>query len=483
MSDEEWSSCSRCAEYQGTVPLKQTWISCDICSKWYHTHCLSLTRHDISRIKEYHCPECAAEHGGTVWMRSSGRKRNKVDYKALDEGDVDDAIIQTEHPHIAAFKEWAGDGTIDELAGDELTLEYALRTRIPKPVKIPSARTQGLGFTIPKFDVDDLVSSMGEDHYMEVMDVLTQNGSRDKWQLGKWRDYFKSSEEARERIFNVLSLEISNCSVGEAIKRPTYVEQVDLVDKLWPDELSGKPIVQKYCLMGVKDSYTDFHLDFAGTSVYYTVIYGEKSFMFFPPTEHNLKRYVQWITTPSLTSQFLGNLGLEQGVKVTLLPGDVMIIPSGWIHAVYTPVDTLVVGGNFLTSFNISEQLKIIDIEIRTKVDKKFKFPNFNKLMFLTAWAVLEGKLLLDVDIDKQGSLELVGFLKSCLARKNEHHQAVPVKVVGNGKVLVRKFEQFVNDHYEVKMEHVDQQIKKESPTGKRSLEVKQSVTVKKAKH
>ena len=30
--------------------------------------------------------------------------------------------------------------------------------------------------------------------------------------------------------------------------------------------------VQKYCLMSVKDSYTDFHVDFGGTSVWYHII-------------------------------------------------------------------------------------------------------------------------------------------------------------------------------------------------------------------
>ena len=30
--------------------------------------------------------------------------------------------------------------------------------------------------------------------------------------------------------------------------------------------------VQKYCLMSVKDSYTDFHVDFGGTSVWYHIL-------------------------------------------------------------------------------------------------------------------------------------------------------------------------------------------------------------------
>lgn len=40
----------------------------------------------------------------------------------------------------------------------------------------------------------------------------------------------------------------------------------------------------------------------------------------------------------------------------------------GWIHAVYTPMDTLVFGGNFLHSFNIPMQLRIYSIEDRTRV-------------------------------------------------------------------------------------------------------------------
>lgn len=40
----------------------------------------------------------------------------------------------------------------------------------------------------------------------------------------------------------------------------------------------------------------------------------------------------------------------------------------GWIHAVYTPEDALVFGGNILHSFNIPMQLTIHEIENSTKV-------------------------------------------------------------------------------------------------------------------
>lgn len=51
------------------------------------------------------------------------------------------------------------------------------------------------------------------------------------------------------------------------------MRKLSWVENLWPEEsIFERPNVQKYCLMGVKDSYTDFHIDFGGTSVWYHVL-------------------------------------------------------------------------------------------------------------------------------------------------------------------------------------------------------------------
>lgn len=63
-----------------------------------------------------------------------------------------------------------------------------------------------------------------------------------------------------------------------------------------------------------------------------------------------------------------------------------MIIPSGWIHCVYTPSDSLVIGGNFLHSYNIATQLRVYQIELNTKVPKKFRFPYFVSLLWYVAY-------------------------------------------------------------------------------------------------
>ena len=72
------------------------------------------------------------------------------------------------------------------------------------------------------------------------------------------------------------------------------------------------PKVQKYCLMSVKGCYTDFHIDFGGTSVWYHILKGKKVFWLVPPTEQNLKTYENWTLVRNTIAQInlIGNFQL-----------------------------------------------------------------------------------------------------------------------------------------------------------------------------
>lgn len=84
--------------------------------------------------------------------------------------------------------------------------------------------------------------------------------------------------------------------------------KLDWVNAVWPrDYPISKPHVQKYCLMSVKDSYTDFHIDFGGTSVWYHVLRGEKIFYLIKPTPANITLYQQWMTSTSQSETFFGD--------------------------------------------------------------------------------------------------------------------------------------------------------------------------------
>jgi F-box and leucine-rich repeat protein 10/11 len=82
-----------------------------------------------------------------------------------------------------------------------------------------------LGMRIPYgLTVEDVADLIGQDHGINVIDVRTQNQDGMKWPLGKWAEYYNSSE--KDSIRNVISLEISETKLGALVKRPNVVEYV-----------------------------------------------------------------------------------------------------------------------------------------------------------------------------------------------------------------------------------------------------------------
>ena len=176
------------------------------------------------------------------------------------------------------------------------------------------------------------------------------------------------------------------------------MKQIDWVESVWPRHLKEAqteatnvledmmyPKVQKYCLMSVKGCYTDFHIDFGGTSVWYHILKGKKIFWLIPPTERNLQLYEQWVLSGKQGDIFFGDT-VERCARIELVAGNTFFIPTGWIHAVYTPDDSLVFGGNFLHSFGIEKQLRVAQVEDTTHVPQKFRYPFFTEML----WYLLE---------------------------------------------------------------------------------------------
>lgn len=375
-----------------------SWIQCSHCKQWYHTSCLKIPEFEVNTIVTYHCPNCTSSHGPSTYKRKSKRAKISIDYQALNDGEAY-AVDKSNHFQLNNFLNFKGTPNISII--NELTKDYVLESKMIKPILIPQADLDKNGMKFPisknKITVDYVTECCGEDTPLEVMDVISQQGVSPPWRLKQWRDYFNTEEQSRDRIRNVISLEISNVSkLGIEFKRPTCVEQLDLVDKIW-DPLDEQPRskVTKYCLMSVKNSFTDFHIDFGGTSVYYTICRGAKTFLMFPPTESNLQIYESWCLEPKqnfiwypdhLITKNKKKIYPTEGFKVTLQPGDLFIIPSGWIHAVHTPQDSVVIGGNYLTLRDMKMQLRINTVEKLTKVPSKFRFPMFNKVLWLSAW-------------------------------------------------------------------------------------------------
>jgi F-box and leucine-rich repeat protein 10/11 len=431
----EDTKCGQCGFFANSLAGETIhWTQCDGCERWFHLSCTKIKAKEISRIDKYFCVDCEKVHGPPTFFRKSARNRTNVDYKGLNEGTFSTIEEDYEHRYIKHFK----DGTLKyvtpenfpRLRPEQVTAEYLERlpnfsepiiipaNLNPRPSKTPGsvyATLDDYSFSVPEEaedsdeaqevasdDAQDKLDMVipegltvrrvaeihGPEMPLEVIDVKAQEGDETKkWTLGKWADYYESPGE--KPIRNVISLEVSRSPLGRILRRPRAVRDLDLQDMVWPDSDLSRVMVKFYVLMSVADCYTDFHIDFGGSSVFYHIVRGRKVFFFIPPTPSNMRKYEQWNKTAAQNHTFLADQ-TKECYRVDLYPGDTMLIPSGWIHAVWTPSDSLVIGGNFLTRLHLGMQIKVMEIEKNCGVTLKYRYPHFQKVMWYLLLHYLE---------------------------------------------------------------------------------------------
>lgn len=226
---------------------------------------------------------------------------------------------------------------VDEMKGEDFNLKYLQENGFLKPVLFKEKAGLGMRMPSANFNVNDVRQCVGSRRVLDVMDVTTQKDI--EMTMKDWCRYFENPN--RDQLLNVISLEFSHTRLENYVESPTVVRQVDWVDWVWPRHLKDSqtegtnsldemkyPKVQKYCLMSVKGCYTDFHIDFGGTSVWYHILRGKKVFWLIPPTEKNLNLYETWVLSGKQGDVFFGDT-VEKCARVLLESGDTFFIPTG----------------------------------------------------------------------------------------------------------------------------------------------------------
>jgi F-box/leucine-rich repeat protein 10/11 len=435
--------CAECGKLQREIDDEDeiiSWISCNGCNRWFHANCVGFRgKAEARSVDKFVCKKCEPEHGQTTFVRTSSRARTAIDYAGLNQGLIKSSIESSMHHYIQPIKTGKFQVQPDDFARvrpELLTVEFMESfDNMKRPFVVPASWNPRFGAprksepesldpgrsivedrlddagktetaailaqpdteTDPVVDCDqDLLDMVmprdltvrkvaeiyGSQELVPVIDVKTQE-TRGSWTLQQWADYYEETGE--KPIRNVISLEVSESPLGRLIRRPRVVRELDLEDEVWDSESRAnqkKRPVQYYCLMSVADSYTDFHIDFGGSSVYYHILKGTKTFFFIPPEDRYLKKYEEWCNSQSQNDTWLPDLCNNSVTRVDLHEGDTAFIPAGWIHSVWTPEDSLVIGGNYLTRIDYELQLKVANVEKATKVAPKFRYPFFQKVMW-----------------------------------------------------------------------------------------------------
>ena len=113
-------------------------------------------------------------------------------------------------------------------------------------------------------------------------------------------------------------------------------------------------------------------------------ILGEKIFWFIPPTKKNFELFQKWTLSGAQNREFFGD-NVDDCQRIKVKKGETLLMPAGWIHAVYTPCDTINFGGNFLHGLSMVMQVRVVEMEEKLKVPNREKFPHFWPLMWYVA--------------------------------------------------------------------------------------------------
>uniref|UniRef100_G3SWS4 [histone H3]-dimethyl-L-lysine(9) demethylase n=1 Tax=Loxodonta africana TaxID=9785 RepID=G3SWS4_LOXAF len=350
-----------------------------------HLSCVGVEEHYAFDIDLYHCPNCAVLHGPSLMKER--RNWHRHDCTEPDDGSKPvQAGTRTFVTQLRSRVFPSADEVIVKMHGCQLTQRYLEKHGFHVPIMVPKLDDLGLRLPPPTFSVTDVERYVGGDKVIDVIDVARQADS--KMTLHSYVKYFTNPN--RPKVLNVISLEFSDTKMSELVEVPDIARKLSWVENYWPDDsVFPKPFVQKYCLMGVRDSYTDFHIDFGGTSVWYHVLWGEKIFYLIKPTDENLALYESWSSSVTQSEVFFGEQ-VDHCYRCVVKQGHTLFVPTGWIHAVLTSQDCMAFGGNFLHNLNIGMQLRCYEMEKRLKTPDLFKFPFFEAICWFVAKNLLE---------------------------------------------------------------------------------------------
>lgn len=285
-------------------------------------------------------------------------------------------------------------------------LERAIEERgLDRVMVVRAGEKDGLNMMVPedRLGFDALERYVDPSMEIPTIDVETQ-GEGPMMSLRDLKEYFGTPERNRSRLLNVVSFNLGYTGLDGYIVPPAVVRDMDVVGRCWPsgdmryqkdenpfsethmkklEEAYSCPKTLAYLLIGPAGAYTDWHVDMGGSSVWYHVVRGSKVFMAAPNTEHNRNSFLSWSSSEEQV-EFLGD-DLESCVRLRLMAGDTLFLPGGWLHAVSTPVDSVVVGGNFLNVYRLKNALEVVDMERRLKVDSEAHYPKLKMLMYYAA--------------------------------------------------------------------------------------------------
>lgn len=305
---------------------------------------------------------------------------------------------------------------------------------------------EGLGMTIPEdLGLETVTEYINPKTMVNVIVSGCETQDIDIT-MGALMEEFNSKPEERPRILNMISLEFGRTKekLDELFEVPAFVDSMslaqiitstlkrllDIIDVFLAvggggfkkTELNRERIeyesqlrrilsYHKFLLVSMKGSFSDVHIDFSSTCVFYHVKKGKKVFYVAPLTEYTWKVY-QEFESGQRPNEWIVDVLFDHWERVEINEGETAMIPSGYLHFVWTPEDSLVIGGNFLMQQSLESQFDLSTFERecrlleKSHLDKGHLYQNFFNIMWCYVKNILSPALSDLLAIKENGELD-----------------------------------------------------------------------------
>jgi len=253
------------------------------------------------------------------------------------------------------------------------------------PMVTPASRREdfvGLGLVVPPWSgSSDVLSQpnlrLKKSAKLNVSDLENRgfNGTRSAaWILKQFDVPPKDRECLLNSIHPAASHEVQGCSgnTDALAQMPTALRDANISRRWWPN-------ASVFLLISMQGTSMGYHLDLWATAVFYLVLWGQKMFVVAPPTPSNLRAFQAWQQGDERAGVGEFPAKLEGAKLLTLTQGQSLMLPSGWIHAVFTPEDSCVLGWNWQPKEQLPAMLSVVRADWGPKTEemrqlKAFKF-------------------------------------------------------------------------------------------------------------
>ncbi|EGT41573.1 hypothetical protein CAEBREN_12105 [Caenorhabditis brenneri] len=192
-----------------------------------------------------------------------------------------------------------------------------------------------------------------------------------KTSLKEFLDLFQTKAVYRLTVYNLLSFETSHIpELKELIDIPQFAKDRTMFNGLVLQNDNYN--YDRYVIMSQAGAFTNFHIDFGGTSTYFYQLTGTKIFYFVEPTDANIAALGLYIRTNKFDGGpgWFGNIPGINVKKAALTAGNTLFMAAGWIHAVYTVTDSIAISGSIFDRSRIEMNLKIRKYEKEARMRK-----------------------------------------------------------------------------------------------------------------